>query len=206
MVTILECLPDEILFEVCRLLQPFDLTHAFRYLNIRFDALLHDCRLFRHITIVSSKLAPNYTGNIITYGRRGIVQSLKATVRCRWLDLLHFNSLRKLTLLRPSHEQKCQFKMMISMTEPLCQLEQLAFIESDNEEYISRNIMDGVFPHLRQCHLFKWHNVQVILIQTTFDIIKVLRRKCLFSGEEEVSRKRESESNSNRNCLISSKK
>ena len=95
---------------------------------------------------------------------------------CRWLNLSHFNSLRKLILLKPSYEQKCHLKMMISITEQLRHLEQLTFIEFSNEEYISQNTMTEAFPYLRQCHLFKWHNVQVIEVENTFHIIEVLTK------------------------------
>ncbi|CAF1934749.1 unnamed protein product [Rotaria magnacalcarata] len=144
MVTVFEYLPDEILLLVCLQLHPFDLVHAFGHLNARFDTLLCDYRLFRHINIDSDKIASNYTKYIIIYGRRGIVQTLRATVK-------------------PSREQQNQLRTIIATTQNLRQLRQLTFIKFDDEDTISQSIMTGTFPYLIQCHLQRWHREQVIL-------------------------------------------
>jgi hypothetical protein len=177
MVTVFECLPDEILLEICLHLHPFDLVNAFRHLNAHFDALLCDYRLFRYMNIDSDKLASNYTRYVITYGRRGIVKILRATVQCRWLDLSHLINLNKLILLRPSQEQDYQLRRIITMTEHFRQLKQLTFIRSDDDGYISQGIINGTFPHLLQCHLYRWHNEQVRIIKIMFRIIEILRKK-----------------------------
>ncbi|CAM4915781.1 unnamed protein product [Rotaria socialis] len=160
MVTVFEYLPDEILLLVCLQLHPFDLVHAFGHLNARFDTLLCDYRLFRHINIDSNKIASNYTKYIIIYGRRGTAQTLRATVKCHWLDLSHFINLRKLILCRPPREQQNQLRTIIATTQNLRQLRQLTFIKFDDEEYISRSIMAGRFPNLIQCQLQRWHDEQ----------------------------------------------